>query len=266
MIRTLRRAAALSLCLIAGPVFAASGQWEDMMQGALALKSASDEPDRITLGFGLGYVPDYVGSDEYQLYPLPLIDVEYRDTLFVSTARGLGYNFVKRKDLKMGVRATIDYGRDAQENQRTKTLADVDVTYELGVFSEYYYRTWRSKFDFRKGVNGHEGLIGSFDLARGGRISENTSLVLGGRLRMADEAYMNAYYGVPKNNLALRRYEPSGGFHDVSFYADYIYEFTTKLYMSFDIRITKLMSDPAGSPATQQDTQLFLGTVLAYRF
>lgn len=44
------------------------------------------DPWRITLGAGAAWAPDYLGSDDYDVDPLPVVDIRYRDRFFSPAA------------------------------------------------------------------------------------------------------------------------------------------------------------------------------------
>jgi outer membrane scaffolding protein for murein synthesis (MipA/OmpV family) len=239
---------------------------EDWFAGALAIRDDRDQEWKVNLGAGAFYAPKGTGSDDYKVFPLPLIDADYRDTFFFSTARGFGFNAFKRQNLKAGFRVTIDYGRDASATTRTKTLQDVDPAPEVGAFVESYVGSYRFKMDIRQAFGGHEGMVGGLDVARASRMSDDIVLLLGGKLTLADEAYMDSYYGVPRSNRTLTTHSPSGGFHDIAAYLAIVYQMDRNWYFSYDVRYSQLLGDAAGSPVTEKSGQGYVGVTVGYRF
>ena len=249
-------------CLAAVPAGAADVEyWEAWTAGGSALRPASTSSQwRGNFGVGLGFAPDYPGSKDYELVGLPMVDIEWRDTVFFGTQRGLGAYFFTTRQFRAGARLTYDRGRDNGANERLRSLPDVDPSVEAGVFAEYYRRAWRFTADARKGMtDGHEGVILSGSAAVGGRLSERGSLIVGAELHVADSDYMDAYFGVGAISAA-------SGLLDFGFFMHVIYSLSERLYITLDPRISVLQGDAATSALTNDDVQYFLGTLVGYRF
>ncbi|MBM3518760.1 MAG: MipA/OmpV family protein, partial [Alphaproteobacteria bacterium] len=235
--------------------------WEPWLSGATALTDGGSESDwRVNLGVGVGAAPDFPGSDDYEVVPLPLVDVAYRDTYFLSTQRGLGVVLFRSDLFRAGPRLTYDRGREESENIVLRGLGDIEPSVEAGVFVEYYRRSWRFSGDLRQGLfDGHQGLIASGSIAVGGRFSDASNLVLGAEIHAADSDYMNAYFGVGQAGAGA-------GIRDVGAYLDFVYLVTPNVYVTLDTRVSILLGDAAASALTTEDLQYFLGTVVGYRF
>lgn len=264
--KTISTLAALIVGLTALPAAGGTLKLEDWFTGALAVRDDRSEEWKVNLGAGAVYAPDNTGSDDYKIYPIPLVDAEYRDTFFFSTARGFGYNAVRRQNLKAGFRITIDYGRDASASTRTKTLKDVDPAPEVGMFAEGYGGPFRYKLDIRQAVGGHEGLVGGIDIARATRMADEIVLLVGGKLTAASATYMDSYYGVPRGNTTLTRYSPDSGLHDVAAYLAIVYQVDQHWYLSYDARYSQLLGSAADSPLVAQSGQGYIGLTVGYRF
>jgi len=262
---TRKLAATVAFALLAPAIQAGTYKLEDWMVGALAIRDDSDELWKVNLGIGAGMAPAYPGSGDYQAVPLPLIDAEYMGKLFASTARGVGYAFYNQPSSRAGFRMTIDYGRNAKDNPRISSLGDVPPTYEAGFFFEGYKGPWRTKFDFRQGLNGHEGIVGSLDLAHARRLDEHVVMLLGVKGNAGNENYMNAFYGVPANNR-LKQHPAHSGFEEVSAYTSYIYQFNRNVYWTFDARVSQLVGGAKSSPVTEDSLYFYFGTIIGYRF
>ncbi len=250
------------VCFAAAPVGAADVEyWEAWTAGGNALRPASASSQwRGNFGVGVGLAPDYPGSRDYELVGLPMVDIEWRDTVFFGTQRGLGAHFFTTRQFRAGARLTYDRGRDNGANERLRTLPNIEASVEAGVFAEYYRKAWRFTADARKGMtDGHEGVILSGSAAVGGRISERASLIVGANLHVADSDYMDAYFGV--GSISAK-----SGLRDVGFFMHVIYSLTDRVYITVDPRITLLQGDASKSTLTNDDVQYFLGTLIGYRF
>ena len=246
--------------------------WEAQQAGALdsRVESFSDSELKGLVGFGFGAAPQYIGSADYEPVFLPLIDIEWRGTYFLSTQRGLGVNFIRRRALRAGPRLTLDPGRASSDNSFLTGLSDIGPSIEAGVFLELFSGAWRFKLDLRKGLQatGHNGLIGTVDLALGGRLDDRTNLVLGGALHWTSDTYANTVFGVPAAQATGSRptFKGTGGVQDVGAYANLIYNVNQRVFLTGLLRVTALVGSAADSPLSQSDQQYFGGALIAYRF
>lgn len=239
---------------------------EDWFTGALAIRDDRDQELKLNVGAGAFYAPDGSGSEDYKLFPFPLVDAEYRDQFFISTARGIGVNALRRGNTKAGFRLTVDYGRDASASTRTKTLKDVDPAPEAGVFLESYGGPFRFKLDMRQAIGGHEGIVGGLDIARALRLADDIVVLVGGKLTAANSTYMNSFYGVPRGNTQLKAYSADSGLHDIAGYLAILYQLDRSWYLSYDIRYSQLLGPAADSPVSAKAGQAFAGLTIGYRF
>tara|TARA_B100001123_G_C15328676_1_gene1030458 strand:- start:2050 stop:2835 length:786 start_codon:yes stop_codon:yes gene_type:complete len=236
--------------------------WEEYLAGAMALHGGASESDwRINVGSGLVMAPDYPGSTEYEVLPVPLIDVEWREKYFVSTQRGLGAVLFRDGQMRGGLRLTYDRGRQSSQNSRLGNLRDIESSIEGGAFFELYRKNWRFLGDVRKGItDGHQGIIASGSAAMGGRFSEQTYLIVGAKGHYADKTYLSSYFSsgsfVPQ----------SGGVRDIGGFMNFIFMITPNAYMTLDSRLSLLLSDAANSPLSVDDIQYSLGSIIGYRF
>ena len=168
----------------------AQQDYEEWLSGAMSTRLGTDSEWRVVMGAGAGMAPEYMGADDYEGKPLPLVDIEWRGTYFASTQRGLGINILRQRSTRAGPRFTFDFGRDSSDAVVLAGLPKVDQTVEFGVFAQHFTRAWRFEADLRMGLNGHEGIIGSIDVGLGGALADRTSLIIGANIHAADETYM----------------------------------------------------------------------------
>ncbi|HJM50457.1 MAG TPA: MipA/OmpV family protein [Alphaproteobacteria bacterium] len=249
---------------------AVADDYEQWLNGATAIRLPSEGEWRVLLGAGGGFAPNYPGSDEYEVVALPLIDIEWRGAVFLSTQRGLGYNMVRKRDTMAGPRLTWDRGRNSADNATLSGLPDIKASPELGLFFKHFSGPWRFTGDIRMGLTdkGNNGVSGSFGTALGGRLSERASLFLGADLRWGGSDYMNAYYGVSASNSAtnLATFSASAGIRDISAFATAVYLFSPQLYLAAEGRLQMIVSTAAESPLTKASELLFVGTTVGYLF
>jgi MipA family protein len=238
--------------------------------GSTATRIENNSEWKVNLGGGMGYAADYMGSDDYTSHFLPVADIEWRGTWFLSTQRGLGLNLVRTRQTNAGPRITWSAGRDSSDNTDLSGMADLSSSVEAGFFIRHFSGSWRFEADLRYGLNdsGHHGIVGSASVALGGRLSEDSSLIIGASTTYGSESYMTANFGVTNSEAAAGRaaYAPSGGIRDFSGFASVVYNINQNIYLTIDGRGTMLNSQASNSPLVKASEQYYVGSTVGYRF
>lgn len=244
----------------------AQQDYEQWLAGTMATRMGQPREWRVVMGSGAVLAPEYRGADDYEGKALPLLDIEWRGAYFASTQRGLGVNMFRQRSTSVGPRITYDLGRKSSDSKALIGIPDVDPTVEVGVFAEHFMHAWRFKADLRMGLNGHEGIIGSFDIALGGALANRSSLIIGANVHAADDKYMQAYYSVPAGGSPnFTFFQPGASLRDMTGYATFTYVITDNLYATLNLNTSLLFGDAADSPLSISDDQYFVGTMIAYR-
>ncbi|MSP82765.1 MAG: MipA/OmpV family protein [Alphaproteobacteria bacterium] len=249
----------------------------ETMENNPSIGTRTASPWRVSLGLGLGWANEYEGADNYRFLALPLVDVTWRDTLFLRTdggltetvtglgPTGLGANLWRTPNWRMGGRFTLDYGRDNGLDLLLAGTPDIDPDVELGAFVEYYGGPWNFGGDVRHGVglgdNSHGGFLAEMHGAYGVRFGRTRSLVVGLSSTFAGDGYMDAYFDTPGFNA-------KAGFRDVGGFVVLQQYFTPHVFGRIQIRGKRLLGDAAKSPVSDENSnnQFLLGTQAGYTF
>lgn len=248
-------AAALALALGAAPAMAQD--WENWLLGGTLLPGGLDSvsPWRGNLALGYGVAPAFPGSVSGESKLLPLIDLEWRDRIFLSTQRGIGLNWLRGFNTRAGPRITIDPGRSPGDHRRLAGTPAVKRTVEAGLFVVSYTGAWRFNADVRLGVSGgHDGVRANLGAAYGRRIAERTSLILGGHLRLDGASYNADFYGDKRSAAS-----------EVSLRIDVVREFAAANYFTVSASGGTL-GGPAKDAAYTGTGTFFAGILVGHRF
>jgi outer membrane protein len=199
---------------------------------ALAFPAAAQEAGeaggwQVTLGTGALYSPGYEGDDDYTLMVLPNVQVRYQDRFFASVQEGAGYHLLRAGNVTAGPIGRLRFSRK-EDGDQTFTIAgsrtsdllglgDVGTSIELGGFLRYEAGPFAAGAELRQAVSGHDGLVMDLNANIRGRINSGGPPViwsLGPRLRIVDDTYNSAYFGVtPVQSLAsgLPQFEAGSG-------------------------------------------------------
>ena len=213
-----------------------------------------EEPPRIlSIGVGGQLLPQYPGADEYSLGPLftGFVRREGAPIPFRTPDDGFGIGL-------LGHDSVVDFGPllqfqgERDDEDVGAAVGDVDFTVEAGAFVNFNISpNFRIRLEGQKGLGGHDGLVGTVAADFALRGGNDTLFTIGPRLRLNDDEYARAYFGVtPAAALAsgLPVYDPDGGIRAVGAVAGITHQLSRSFgiygYAGYD----RLIGDAADSP------------------
>jgi outer membrane protein len=246
--------------------------------GAGPAQNASKGDWEVRLGAGALYQPEYEGSDEYGVDPVPLLMVKYRDLVFLRGptlgANAFTWQGPRESDkLQIGPLVRYQFGRDDGDSDDLRGMGDVDGGIEVGGFINYSIGPWSTGLTVFQDVSGsHDGFTAK--LAAGHRHSFSPKLRLRSELytTWADESYTETFFGVTAVQAArsgMRRYQPESGIKDIGLTLDLDYSLTENWGLTGRLGYKRMLGDAADSPLVEDRgsaNQLTTGLFLSYRF
>jgi MipA family protein len=227
---------------------------------------------RVTIGGGALYRPDYLGSDEYEVLPLPLFDLRYRDRFFLSTRDGLGANLLDNPNLRAGPVLKYRHRRDQDDNHALRGLGDVDAAGEAGGFVHYDLRPFSAGAEVRQGFGGHDGVVGDFFVAWSTLLGGRTRITAGPNLTLGSSDFTDTYFSISGSQAArsgLRAYDADGMFMSYGLGATVTYRLSDAWSVGGFAGIDRLAGDAADSPLVEDAgsaTQARVGLSIGYSF
>lgn len=232
----------------------------------------------IRLGAGALYQPEYEGSDEYKVAPLPMVMINYRDMVFL---RGpmLGANVLTwqgprpNDKLQVGPLVRYQFGRDEDDSDDLRGMGDIDAAVELGGFVTYSTGPWSAGLTLFRDVSGsHDGLTAK--VSAGNRLPLGPKLMLRSEISAiwADDNYTETFFGVTAAQSArsgMRQYRAEGGFKDAGITFDLDYTLTEHWGLTGRLGYKHLLGDAADSPLVEgrgSADQLSSGLFVNYKF
>jgi outer membrane protein len=230
--------------------------------------------ENYSLGIGLGFVPDYEGSSDYEAVPIPYARVNWDDGKSLELqALKLKATLLRFDALTLGPLANFRPGRDDVDNERVDDLKDVDDAFELGVFAGFEIDQWNVSAEILQDVSDeHDGLL--FTLGGGYRLplDEKKTLSLGASITFADDDYMESFFEIDNADSArsgLETFDADSGLKDISFKVGFGNMLTESWRMQAIIRYSRLLGDAADSPVVDDEgsaNQFLGGVVFVYTF
>lgn len=239
------------------------------------------------VGVGSFYAPAFLGSDDYQLFAAPTLSVRYKDRAFIS-AQGIGADLVATESLRAGPILKFQMARRERNGNALRIagtrsdalrgLGDVGFTPEAGGYIEYRWRALAARAELRKGLGGHDGMIGDLSmrymipLTAPKPAKPPMLFSLGTRATFVDSGYNSAYFGVTAIQSArsgLPRYDADGGLLSAGVSGALIVPLSPKLNATILGGYDRLAGDAARSPLVEERgsrDQMSIGLGLSYRF
>jgi outer membrane protein len=281
--------AAVALAAVANPLSAARAQnFERVATGITdtlqtALDFLPEEVTNIRIGVGPALGTDYEGSDHYQVDPIPVISLRYKNFLEVDNNEVKLIAFRRLFDaktgspddggqLRVGPLVSIDFGR-GEDSPDLRGMGTVSTSFELGAFVSYTIGKTRARIRARHDiVSGHNGAKVQFDVSR--TFIRAPKYTLGGAVSgtWVSGPYMRSYFGVSPAQAAATGYpvfQPGAGFKDVSFSLNANYLLSQQWSLVASAGYERLLGKAADSPIVSlvgSPNQMSLTTFIVYSF
>ena len=225
-------------------------------------------------GLGVGYAPDYEGSNEYEAVPLVQARVNWRQGYFVSfLGNSLRANLIPSQNWHLGPLLRYRRERSDVKDDKVDKMRKVDAAMEVGLFGGYNWERWMTVLSVAKDVAaGHHGVIGELGLGYKIPLETLGQMTLFASTSYADSDYMRTYFDVDATDAArsgLNTYSADSGFKDVGAGVAWQYNFNRNWGMLALARYTRLLDEAKDSPVVDDEgdaNQLFGGLVFNYRF
>ena len=225
-----------------------------------------------SLGGGLGFAPDYEGSDEYEFVPVPYAYAGFSNGMFISleglTAKANLLPSSWFSWLQAGPMYNYRAQRADVDNNRVDAMNSVSDANEFGGFVgldiNNFYVTLEALADIG---DAHEGWYATLSGGYNWAITSAWMLSVGAFTTYADEDYMETYFGVDPVNVGasgLPLYDPDGGMKDVGLDLGLGYQINRSWGVRGVGKYTMLVGDADDdSPVVDEgDESQFFGAVL----
>lgn len=222
---------------------------------------------KATLGAGVVAAPRFQGAEKYEAQPVPLVDVTY-GPFFAKTGEGIGVNVIETPTFTAGANVNWMKGYDGKDV--SEGIDDVDSALGARLFVSARFKGAIATLVATQAVTETDrGLLVNASLAYPVHATERLTIIPSLGASWANDKYMNGYFGVDPSEASasgLNRYEPTGGFKDVSFRVSAKYRITDGISAVGSVGVTHLLGEAADSPIVEQKTQPIVLMGLTYTF
>jgi outer membrane scaffolding protein for murein synthesis (MipA/OmpV family) len=238
-----------------------------------AISSAADV--NYSLGAGVGYVPDYEGSEDYAPVPVPYFSAQWKSGRYVKLDGSvLKANLLSDKTWSLGPLLKYRKKRDDDvDNNRVSKMDKIDAAVEAGAFLGYKFDSWDFGVQIATDVSDkHDGTLATARTGYSFKLDSGMRTRIGASITYADDNYMDTYFSVDRNNAirsGLKRYKAESGIKDIGVDLMILYSITDNWDIRTIIGYFALLNDAEDSPIVNDEgsnSQIKASAIFIYNF
>ena len=227
-----------------------------------------------SIGGGIGIAPDYEGSEDYELVPVPTGSANFSNGMFVKLqGLNLRANLIPSDFWRLGPVYNYKAERDDVDNNQVDRLDEVSDANEFGLFGGIEWQNWYVFLEWLADMgDAHEGSYGTLKGGYNWIIDPQWALTIGGFATYASDDYMSTYFGIDAADSArsgLSTYDADGGMKDVGLDLGVNWGFASNWDLRGLFQIKQLVGDADDdSPVVDEgsETQFFTAVLVVFKF
>ena len=228
----------------------------------------------VILGLAASADPVYSGASQYRAGGGPVINIRYRERVFISTGEGLGVNFLQGKQYAVSLSVGLNLGRRMSWHYETlHGLGDIPRApfFKLaGSFILSKRLPMIVRADVRKIAGGAAGLVGDLQVYTPLPGSSRKFVMFAGpSVTFADRKHLQTSYGISALQAEHSGYAPytaHGGLESAGFGFSATRFLTPHLLCNTDIAFSELLGSAGRSPIVERRAQGSFSASIAYRW
>lgn len=228
------------------------------------------------VGVGLGFVPDYVGSDDYDFGAAPMARYEFgghRNIELIGNYATI--NILNCENWEFGPAAQYRFGRDDDiDDDTVELLGEIDDTIELGAALSYKKildgnprNRFIASLDVLHDVGDeHEGLVGTASVRYWDQVSEKIDLGIAGSVQYGSDDFTDTFFSVSSAGSAasgLDEFDADGGIKSFRVMPMAVMHLNERWHIGAGVRWERLTGDAEDSPIVdvRGDENQFIGGI-----
>jgi MipA family protein len=227
---------------------------------------------------GLGLLrPNYEGSKEYEIDPLPLIDITMGKMGFLNSENGLGLYLLKHKVIEFGGSLGYYESREEGDSDKLKGFTEVDAGIDGRMFVKFNLYNYSLSFLIRNDLSdNHNGTLFNMGGAYSFAPFRSSNWTLRASTTFADTNYMQTYFSVTQDQLNKSGLLPTGvpftatgGWKDIAVESNFSIKLDRHWKAKWIVGYKRLTRAAAYSPLVRglgSQDQFQFGIGLAYDF
>jgi outer membrane protein len=228
-----------------------------------------------TVGIGAEYRPDFQGSKNWMLLPIPIVSIRRAGSMadFRGPRDSASIALIDFGNLRIGPAGKFVAARKSKDHSELSGLGDVKAAFELGGFVEYYAVDWlRLRSELRQGIGGHHGAVADLSADFIVPLIDRLIISAGPRFTWKSTKAVAPYFGVDAvQSLAsgLPVFAAKGGAYSVGVGSQVTYRINPQWEVRAYVEYEKLLGDAADSPLVRlrgSSNQTTFGVGASYSF
>lgn len=224
-----------------------------------------------SIGAGVLYAPDYLGSDDYDTTLWPSLKLSYGDTLSINSFSGIEWHAIRNSGWTISPFVGYTFGRDNKGD--ISAFEKVDGGATLGVRVGYAQREWHYSVAVSTPITGDvDGA--EFEAAAAWRtpLSERLFFSLSPSVHYSNEKWTESMFGVSAQDSlrsGIAPYNPDGGYWRLGLGSSLTYALTPEWAATGFVGTSYLTGNASDSPIVDDlgsEWQTITGVSLSYRF
>jgi outer membrane protein len=227
----------------------------DAIKNTLTLRP--QDVTNISLGVGPAVTPRFEGSREYQIRPVPVFSLRYRDVLrvtnndidFTAFDKALGEDGGK---LELGPTLNFDFGRSENDSRKLRGLGDVGFSTEVGGYVGYAFGPTALRLEVGQDIaGGHKGALAEFSATTTLFRSDRFGVGASAGVTWASAKYLNSFFGVTATQAAaagLPQFHAGSTLKNANISLNANYALTPHWALLATLAYERLLGDAAASP------------------
>jgi MipA family protein len=224
------------------------------------------------VGIGVGFVPDYEGSDDLTLAAGPLGRVNFGERYIALKANAVSANIVDHPYWRFGPSGTLRLGRDDVEDKLVDRLDDIDATVDLGAFFGVEFTNevdprirFSADIDFQHDVGDvHDGFSVQASVRYWHPLAKWLDFGITGGAVYGSGQFMDTFFGIKAaeaSRSGLSAFDADAGFKDVRVLPMLVAHVNENWHVGGGVMYKRLLGDAADSPivADRGSENQFLG-------
>jgi outer membrane scaffolding protein for murein synthesis (MipA/OmpV family) len=229
----------------------------------------------VMVGIGGEYTPDFVGSKNGKLMPIPIFSIRRAGSVdqFRGPRDSASIALFDVGNFRAGPAFKYVASRRSDKYAELTGLGDVKAAYELGGFVEYFPVDWlRLRSELRQGMGGNTGTVADVSADVIVPLIQRLTISAGPRFTWKSTKATAPYFGVDAAQSVasgLPMYDARGGAHSVGFGGQISYRINPQWEVHAYVEYEKLLGDAADSPLVKlrgSSNQTTIGLGASYSF
>ena len=227
-----------------------------------------------SIGGGIGVAPQYEGSSDYDMVPLPAGSARFSNGMYIQLmGLNLRANVLPSDMWRLGPVYNYRRERSDVDNNKVDKMKNISDANELGIFGGFEWNSWFLFLDILADTgNAYDGWYSTLKGGYNWVIDSAWMLSMGAHATYANDDYMDTYFGVSGSDAArsgLKRYNADGGIKDYGIDLGLNWNFASSWALRGVASISQLVGDANDdSPVVDEgsETQFFGGVMVLFKF